>query len=75
MLGKVSNNSNKKTIAVLVTSRRPHSKYKKLIKTTKKYQVHIENEKLVNIGDHVVIKSSRPISKMKKWKFVRKEEK
>ena len=61
----VSSNSNK-TITVDVTRRIKHKLYKKIIRQTKKYHVHDENNEF-KVGDTVSIIESRPISKLKKW--------
>ena len=64
----VSSNSNK-TITVDVTRRIKHKLYKKIIRQTKKYHAHDENNEF-NVGDTVSIIESKPISKLKKWKVV-----
>ena len=61
----ISSNSNK-TITVDVTRRIKHKLYKKIIRQTKKYHVHDENNKCV-VGDQIKIKQCRPISKTKTW--------
>ena len=64
----VSSNSNK-TITVSVTRRIKHKLYKKIIRQTKKYQAHDEDNQF-KIGDNVSIIESKPISKLKKWKVI-----
>ena len=66
----VSSNSNK-TITVNVTRRIKHKLYKKIIRQTKKYHAHDENNEF-NVGDTVSIIESKPISKLKKWKVISK---
>ncbi|MDR1375715.1 MAG: 30S ribosomal protein S17 [Holosporaceae bacterium] len=67
--GVVTSNSRNKTIAVLVTRRVMHPKYKKYVSVSKKYHAHDEkNEK--NLGDHVAICETKPISKSKCWVVV-----
>jgi len=61
----VSSNSNK-TITVHVTRRIKHKLYQKIIRQTKKYHAHDENNEF-NVGDTVSIIESKPISKLKKW--------
>ena len=61
----VSSNSNK-TIVVEVTRRVKHKLYKKIIKRTKKYHAHDENNSY-NKGDTVTIQETKPISKLKSW--------
>tara|TARA_B100001741_G_scaffold244961_1_gene206218 strand:+ start:121 stop:366 length:246 start_codon:yes stop_codon:yes gene_type:complete len=58
--------ANSKTIVVEVTRRVRHKLYKKIIKRTKKYHAHDENNQY-KIGEKVTIQESRPISKIKKW--------
>ena len=64
----VSSNSNK-TITVDVTRRIKHKLYKKIIRQTKKYHAHDENNEF-NVGDTVSIIESKPISKLKKWRVI-----
>jgi small subunit ribosomal protein S17 len=64
----VSSNSNK-TIAVNVTRRIKHKLYKKIIRQTKKYHAHDENNEY-NVGDTVSTIESKPISKLKKWRVI-----
>ena len=61
----ISANSNK-TIVVEVTRRVKHKLYKKIIKRTKKYHAHDENNSFT-IGDNVTIQETKPISKLKSW--------
>jgi len=67
--GVVVSNKGDKTIVVEVTTYKSHPKYKKRYKITKKFHAHDENNS-ANIGDNVVIKESKPISKLKKWVLV-----
>ena len=55
-----------KTIVVNVTRRIKHKLYKKIIRRSKKYHVHDENNSF-KTGDNVSIIESKPISKQKKW--------
>ena len=64
----VSSNANK-TIVVNVTRRIKHKLYKKIIRRSKKYHAHDENNEF-NIGDTVSIIESKPLSKLKKWTAV-----
>ncbi len=64
----VSANANK-TIIVNVTRRIKHKLYKKIIRQTKKYHAHDENNNF-SVGDVVSIVESKPISKLKKWKVI-----
>ena len=64
----ISSNLNK-TITVNVTRRIKHKLYKKIIRQTKKYHAHDENNEY-KVGDTVSIVESKPISKLKKWKVI-----
>ncbi len=64
--GKVISSNSNKTIVVEVERRVKHKLYKKIIKRSKKYHVHDENN-IHNVGDNVSIIESKPISKNKTW--------
>jgi small subunit ribosomal protein S17 len=57
------------TIIVSVDDLKTHSKYQKKFKSTKRYKVHVEENKF-KVGDVVEIVPCRPISKDKKYKVV-----
>ena len=67
--GVVVSSSSNKTIIVDVTRRIKHKLYKKIIRQTKKYHAHDENNEF-NVGDTVSIIESKPISKLKKWRVI-----
>tara|TARA_B100000989_G_scaffold257494_1_gene207053 strand:+ start:1933 stop:2178 length:246 start_codon:yes stop_codon:yes gene_type:complete len=67
--GIVVSSSSNKTITVDVTRRIKHKLYKKIIRRTKKYHAHDENNEF-NVGDAVSIIESKPFSKLKKWKVI-----
>ena len=64
--GTVIASKSNKTIVVEVTRRVKHKLYKKIIKSSKKYHVHDENNSFKN-GDIVTIEETKPISKLKTW--------
>jgi len=64
--GTVVSDKMDKTIVVSVERFKKHPLYKRRYRTFKKYKVH-DPEKEHKIGDKVIIQSSRPISKEKKW--------
>lgn len=66
--GVVVGNKMEKTVVVEVTTKRSHSLYDKVVKSSKNYKVHT-NEKL-KIGDKVRIEQCRPISKEKQWRVI-----
>ncbi len=67
--GVVTSSKSNKTITVDVTRRIKHKLYKKIIRQTKKYHAHDENNEF-NVGDIVSIIETKPISKLKKWKVI-----
>ncbi len=58
-----------KTAVVAVTSRVTHRKYGKIIKRTKKFHIHDEENTLKN-GDQVRMIECRPLSKKKRWRLL-----
>jgi small subunit ribosomal protein S17 len=70
--GKAVSTKMDKTVVVRVDRKRLHSKYKKAYSTSKKYFAH-DPEGLVNEGDMVYLKESRPMSKLKKWVVISEE--
>ncbi|OVE77006.1 30S ribosomal protein S17 [bacterium E08(2017)] len=69
--GVVVSKSGQKTIVVLVERRKQHPLYKKVIRQFKKYHVHDEKDE-AQVGDRVKIVETRPMSKLKRWRFVGK---
>ena len=68
-VGLVVSNKMDKTITVAVERRMQHPLYKKVIRRTKKFHAHDE-QNVCNEGDLVRIRESRPLSKSKRWRFV-----
>ncbi len=69
--GVVVSDKMAKTVVVAVTRLIKHPKYKKYYKVTKRFKAHDEKGEF-HIGDKVMIQETRPISKEKKWKVVKK---
>ena len=67
--GEVVSNANDKTVVVLVERRFKHPLLNKVVRRTKKYHAHDENNQF-NVGDVVRIEECRPISKNKTWKIL-----
>ena len=65
-VGIVISNKMDKTIVVNVESRYSHPIYSKIMVKTKKYLAHDENQEC-NIGDQVLVKECRPLSRKKRW--------
>lgn len=68
--GKVVSDKMDKTIVVNVETTKKHPLYKKIVKESKKYKVHDENNE-AKIGDIVTIMETRPLSKDKRWRLVK----
>jgi small subunit ribosomal protein S17 len=66
-VGIVCRISSKNTVSVVVQTLKTHTRYKKLVKVSKKYLVHCDDESSFKEGMKVRIKSCRPISKQKSW--------
>jgi len=64
--GVVTSTKMKDTIVVSVHTYKTHPKYKKRYRVTKKFYAHDEGNTCTE-WDVVVIKESRPISKLKRW--------
>jgi len=66
--GVVVKKSGDKTVSVLVTRSVIHPKYHKTVKRFKKYLVHDEKNE-VNVGDSVIARECRPLSKTKSFRL------
>lgn len=69
LIGKVLSDKMQKTVVVAVEERIRHPLYGKIIKQTKKFKAHDE-ENTCKIGDVVRIMETRPLSKEKNWRVV-----
>ena len=67
--GVVVSDKADKTITVLVERRVMHPLYKKIIRRTKKYRAHDEDNHC-KAGDLVQIEECRPIAKSKTWRVI-----
>ena len=73
LVGMVVSDKMDKTIVVEVTMSK-RSKFRKVVKTTKRYKVHDENNEC-EVGDRVEIAETRHLSKDKYFRLVRIVEK
>lgn len=64
--GVVVSNKMEKTLVVEHVARVPHPTFNKIVKRSKKYYVHDENNE-AQVGDKVRIVETRPLSKTKRW--------
>lgn len=69
--GVVTSDKMSKTVVVLVTKVKRHRKYKKQYRVSKKFKAHDENNDY-HAGDVVEIVESKPISREKRWRIIRK---
>ena len=65
-VGQVVSTKMQKTIVVAVEMRKAHAKYKRIVRSTKKFYAHDEQNS-ARVGDVVRIRESRPLSKLKRW--------
>ncbi len=66
--GVVVSNKGDKTVVVSVERRFLHPRYRKTVRSHKKYMAHDEAN-ACNIGDRVRIVESAPISRRKRWRM------
>ncbi|POZ61162.1 30S ribosomal protein S17 [Chromobacterium alticapitis] len=66
LTGVVVSDKMDKTVTVLVERKVKHPIYGKIIRRSKKFHAHDENNEF-KAGDIVVISESRPLSKTKSW--------
>ena len=74
LTGTVTTAKGEKTISVSVERTYKHPKYGKYVRKRKKYMAHDEKNEAA-VGDTVEIASTRPLSKLKRWRLVRIVEK
>jgi len=65
-VGQVVSTKMQKTIVVEVEMRKAHAKYKRIVRSTRKFYAH-DAENLARLGDVVRIRETRPLSKLKRW--------
>ncbi len=74
LIGVVLESKMDKTAVVKVDTRSPHPIYKKYVTSSKKYYVH-DSDNSCGVGDVVSIVESRPMSKLKRWRLKKIEQK
>src|SRR5271154_4540840 len=67
-VGNVVSTKMQKTIVVEVEMRKAHPKYKRIVKSSKKFYAHDEQNS-ARVGDVVRIRETRPLSKLKRWQL------
>jgi small subunit ribosomal protein S17 len=68
LVGKVTSAKMEKTIVVEVQRLVKHPKYQRVVRISKKFYAHDEQRKAKQ-GDTVTIVSSRPLSRLKRWRL------
>ena len=68
LVGVVTSAKMQKTIVVNVRRTTQHPLYQRVIRSTKKYYAHDETGE-ARVGDMVRIVSTRPLSKLKRWRL------
>jgi len=69
LIGTVVSDKTDKTVTVLVERKVKHPLYGKIIRRSKKYHAHDEDN-AYKAGERVRIEETRPISKSKTWKVL-----
>lgn len=69
LVGTVTSDKTDKTVTVLVERKVKHPLYGKIIRRSKKYHAHDEDNAF-KAGETVRIEETRPISKTKSWKVL-----
>ena len=67
-VGEVISTGMTKTIVVQVTRQKQHPLYVRVVKKTKKFYAHDEQQ-TARVGDVVRIEETRPLSKLKRWRL------
>lgn len=67
VVGRVISNKMDKTVIVQAERLVKHSLYKKFVRRRSKFAAHDEGNRC-QIGDKVLIKESKPLSKSKRWR-------
>ncbi|RRA47820.1 30S ribosomal protein S17 [Acidipila sp. EB88] len=67
-VGAVVSTKMDKTIVVKVEMAKAHPKYKRVMRTSKKFYAHDEQNS-ARVGDVVRIRETRPLSKLKRWQL------
>jgi small subunit ribosomal protein S17 len=68
LVGVVTSAKMQKTIVVKVTRTTQHPLYRRVVRSAKKYYAHDETGE-ARAGDTVRIVSTRPLSKLKRWRL------
>jgi small subunit ribosomal protein S17 len=67
--GVVVSDKADKTITVRIDTARRHRRYKKIVRTSRTLHAHDERND-ANLGDTVIVREARPLSRTKRWRLV-----
>lgn len=68
--GRIVSDKMDKTVTVLIERRVKHPIYGKFVRRSTKVHAHDENNEC-QLGDVVIVEQCRPLSKSKKWRFIK----
>jgi small subunit ribosomal protein S17 len=68
--GLVISKSGDKTVVIKVDRLMQHPKFRRVVRRSKKYMIHDENN-ACKVGDKIEVIECRPFSSRKKWRLVR----
>lgn len=71
VIGTVKSAAMQKTVVVLIDRLELHPKYKKYVRRRTKLYAHDEKDEC-EPGDRVLLQETRPLSKLKRWRVVKK---
>lgn len=71
LVGIVVGDKMQKTVVVKVERLKEHPKYRRRFRVHERYKAHDEKGEY-HVGDKVVIEETRPLSKEKRWRVIRK---
>jgi small subunit ribosomal protein S17 len=72
--GVVVSNRATKTITVRIDTTGRHRRYEKIVRTSRTVHAHDEREE-AGIGDTVIVREARPLSRTKRWRLIEVVEK
>lgn len=70
LVGVVGSRLGDKTVKVVFFYKKPHPLFRKEIKRKTVFYAH-DRENMCQVGDRVEIMSTRPLSRLKRWRVVR----
>ncbi len=67
--GVVVSDGADKTITVRIDTARRHRRYQKIVRTSRTLHAHDESND-AHVGDTVIVRESRPLSRTKRWRLI-----